>query len=492
MHLISRSFILYILTFALSWGNFVSGQNQTPDISPIFPGDELPFRIRIELVKKDKQNFTLPNGLQSFVFGVQGDTILLMAGRTNGLHGFNDNPDNFPPRAQNRTIYVVDIKRKKIFSRSLVDAGSGLTQDQIDSLSVTSAQFYQKENTLYITGGYGFSDSNQQFITFDTLTAIDIPGLIHWVKHSDHHKKASDYIRQISDPIFKVTGGEMYQLTQEDPTLLIFGQDFEGPYQSTDFNQIYTLQVKRFNIHDDGKNLSIKILPATNPDENYRRRDLNIVPTLRPSSQGKGLNYELVAFSGVFTATDNPGAWTVPVTITANGMPSMLDPTYPKTFKQGMNNYASAYISLYSRKANTAYAILLGGITFEYFQDGVLQQDAELPFTNQVTTIKWDKHGNFKQYIMGAEYPIILSTQSNPGNRLLFGAGASFISASGLQKFQFSQEKIFKFDRIRKPLVLGYIIGGIQSTLMNTTTASDSAASPYIFKVILEPVKQKN
>src|SRR5438105_2027844 len=133
MCLLLRSFTIYALVLVLSWITFVSAQNQTPDVSPIFPGDKLPFRVRIELVKKGKQNFILPNGLQSFVFGVHGDKFLLLTGRTNGLHGFNDNPDNFPPQAQNQTVYVVDIKRKKIASRSLAIPESGLTQDQIDS-----------------------------------------------------------------------------------------------------------------------------------------------------------------------------------------------------------------------------------------------------------------------------------------------------------------------------------------------------------------------
>jgi hypothetical protein len=35
--------------------------------------------------------------------------------------------------------------------------------------------------------------------------------------------------------------------------------------------------------------------------------------------------------------------------------------------------------------------------------------------------------------------------------------------------------------------VVGFIVGGIQSTLPNTTAESDSAASPYIFTVTLVP-----
>jgi hypothetical protein len=184
MGLLLRPFTSYVLALAISWIASASGNNQTPDVSPIFPGTELPFRISIKLEKnQDDTPFLLPDGLQSYAFAILGSKWLFINGRTNGLHGFGDNPDNFPPRAQNRKVYVVDIKSKKIASRSLEIPESGLTQDQIDSLSVTASLFYQKGETLYIAGGYGFRNSDEQFVTFDTFTAIDVPGLIHWVTH---------------------------------------------------------------------------------------------------------------------------------------------------------------------------------------------------------------------------------------------------------------------------------------------------------------------
>lgn len=474
----------FVLVIALSLTSFILADNQTPDISPIFPGQDLPFRVRIKLLKEKKGNlFLLPNGLQSYNLGVYEGKWLLINGRTNGLHGFNDDSNNFPPQSQNRTLYVIDPEQRTVVFRSLVISESGLTQDQIDSLSVTSAQSYQSGRTLYITGGYGFRTSINDFTTFDILTAIDIPGLIHWVTHPGKKGTAAEHIRQITDPVFKVTGGKMFQLGKKNPTLLVFGQDFEGAYFSDESVQIYTKQVRRFKIRDDGSHLSVKILSSTPQDENFRRRDLNVVPIIRQHSHGN-FRYGLAALSGVFTLSG--GAWTVPVTITAHGEPSMADPANPTTFKQGMNNYDSAFLSLYSRKSKDMYTVILGGITFEYFQDGVLEQDPELPFTNQVAAIKLDKYGNFSQYIMEGEYPAIFSTQSNPGNRLLFGSDAVFIPANGLEKFQYKQA-IFKLDLMKGPLVIGYIVGGIQSTLMNTNTMSDSAASPYIFKVILEP-----
>jgi hypothetical protein len=47
---------------------------------------------------------------------------------------------------------------------------------------------------------------------------------------------------------------------------------------------------------------------------------------------------------------------------------------------------------------------------------------------------------------------------------------------------------VLKYDTLGSdPIVVGYIIGGIQSTLPNTNFSTDTAASPYIFKVTLVP-----
>lgn len=60
-----------------------------------------------------------------------------------------------------------------------------------------------------------------------------------------------------------------------------------------------------------------------------------------------------------------------------------------------------------------SYTVLLGGISFGDFQGGIFQTDAQLPFINQVTTIKRDRDGVFAQYLMDAEYPVIPSTGSH-------------------------------------------------------------------------------
>lgn len=452
-------------------------QNQTNTISPIYPSDSLPFQVSVETY------FSLPQGLHSYVFGVHEGKWLLLAGRTNGLHGFDNNVNNFPPNKQNTTVFVIDPETQEVWSKSLLDASSGLTQNQVDTLSVVSAQSYFVRNTLYVTGGYGVDTATGQMGTKAVLTAIDIPGLIHWVVNPHKEETAAQHIRQISHPWVQVTGGYMAQVNDHLLTLLIFGQNFDGLY-TVNSNGNYTQQVRPFRIIDNGKDLYIETAKAEAPNPNYRRRDLNVVPTISKDSKGR-YHESFVAFSGVFTIPG--GAWTVPVIIRPNGSTFMANPNDPSTFKQGMNNYTCPTIGLFSKKTRDMYVVILGGITFGFFQGGVFSTDDELPFTNQITTVKIDPQGSFTQFIMKNEYPLILSTFSNPGNQLLFGAGGQFFPVEGLPTYSNGVFRLEKLEKAKSPVLLGYIVGGIQSTLPNTNDRADSAASPYVFKVILTP-----
>lgn len=447
--------------------------NQTPDVSPVHSDHHLPFEIVIT-----KASWQLPEGWHSGVFATHHGKWLFFAGRTNGMHGFAPDDENFPVERQNTRVYVVDPKTQTVYRRSLKSKRSGLHRQQIDDLSVTSPQFYQKGETLYMTGGYGV-DKNGEFSTKPLLTAVDIPGLIHWVVNPDERETAAQHIRQISDPIFQVTGGEMTQM-DDHSTLLVFGQNFTGFY-SNGGSGVYTEQVRRFRIHDDGKHLSVEIKDPKPliPDPNFRRRDLNVVPCIE-RKEGRSEPY-LTAFSGVFTP--QTGIWTVPVTISPTGHPSMENPEHEHTFKQAMNNYVSATAGLFSKEKNAMYTLLFGGITYGFFEDGHFETDQEFPFTNQVTAIKRNGKGHFKQYLLDGAFPVILSKGVNPGNQLLFGAGAQFVPAENLPSYD---NTVIKFDRLNELVFLGYILGGIQSTLPNTNSIFDSTASPYIFKVWLE------
>jgi hypothetical protein len=468
---------LIVLLIAIS-AKGLCGPNQTDDLSPILAPDSLPFQVSIVL-----SDFQLPSdnldsvGLQAFCYATYKGKWLLLTGRTNGLHGFANVGNNFPPQFQNPIVYVVDPNSQSVTSKSLLDSSSNLNQSQIDTLTVTAAQFFQVENTLYIVGGYGIDTPTGQMTTKSTLTAIDVPSLISWVESGK--KSAAQCIRQTSHPLLQVTGGGLRQADPHHPFLLIFGQNFAGLYTDGS-NGNYTQQVRAFNIIDNGKKLYVQPAKQPTPNPNYRRRDLNVVPIMQ--KVGRALHPAYVALSGVFTV--DGGIWTVPVLINADGSSSMSDPSNPNTFKQGMNSYYCARAGLFSKRTNDMYILLFGGISYLSVQGGNIVPDAEIPFINSVTTVRIDSKGNFQQYLMENQYPVILSDFTNPGNVLLFGAEASFIPVNNLPTFS---NGVFSLDAIgSSPVLLGYIVGGIQSTLPNTNTTADSAASPYIFSVIIQ------
>lgn len=465
--------VFVVNSFCLLAQNLTS--NQTDDLSLVVQNSFSPFQIKIE-----RADFVLPNGLQAYARGVYKGKWLLLAGRTNGMHTFNPNNNNFPPSAQNTKVYVVDPSTGKVHSRSLKDPSSGLTQQQIDSLSVTSPQDYFKGRTLYMTGGYGVDTATGQFSTKDLLTAIDIPGLMSWVISPFPGQTAAQYIRQISSPIFQVTGGEMFQIGKH-PTLLIFGQNFSGFYHS-DSNGEYVKQVRRFHIHDNGSDLSVKIITSKPCTQHaaYRRRDLNVVPVIK--HRNGHYKPSFIVYGGVFTP--DTGVWTVPVEISRRGNPKMANPYHDTTFKQAMNHYDCASFGIFSKSAKAMHTTLCGGISYGFIENGQFQVDSEIPFINQVTTITVDKFGHYAQYLTGS-FPTIKSVNTNPGNTLLFGAGARFFLAESVPAFK---NGVIDLDAMGSAqFVIGYIVGGIQSTVPNTETAADSAASPYIFKVTIIP-----
>lgn len=438
--------------------------NQTSTLSPVFPENALPFTLEIE-----QAAFSLPAGIQAYASAIYEDQWVLLAGRSNGLHGFDNVGNNFPPTDQNRTVYVVDPETGETWFRSLDD--SGLTITQVDNLSATATQSFQKGKYLYLVGGYGINRLTNEMETKSTLTTINLSYLIDWVKGKK--EDLSKAIKQVSDPLLQVTGGFLYQLNDHEPFLLMLGQNFIGLYRDGS-NGIYTEQIRPFWVNE--KKLSI--LPdrsqKTLPD--YRRRDLNIAPVILNDK------FAYIAFAGVFTL--DTGVWTVPITIKPDGSSYEPDPNDPSTFKQAMNHYNCATFGLYSGKTKDMYVVFPGGISFGYFSGGEFTTDPEFPFINQVTTIKIDKKNRFTQYLMNGEYPFIASTGTNPGNQLLFGAEAVFFQKKGVELYS---NEVIRLDKLKKPTVIGYIAGGIMSTLPNTNTRADSTASPYVFKVTLIP-----
>jgi hypothetical protein len=456
--------------------------NQTATLTPILLNTRLPYKITPE--PYDFGTAELPT-LHSFAAGKHEGKWVLLAGRTNGLHGFETTgPNGFLPESQNREVWVVDPVKRQSWHRSLEGAAGGLTAAELNSLTPSNNQFYQRGEALYMTGGYGVQgilpDGTPINGTFDRLSAIDLDGIVNWVMTGDG--AAKDHIRQLSNPAFRVTGGAMYEMGGR--THIVFGQDFSGNYNPNK-NGTYTNQVRSFEIVDDGTTLSVANMTSSATDPNFRRRDLNVAPVIRSAADGQ-LDEGLVVLSGVFTPTF--GAWTVPVEIDSAGHPTMNDPNDPGTFKQGFNGYHSAKVGLFSEASGEMHEVLFGGISVQYLNTPSMQieTDDALPFVNDITTIVIDAAGNYRQHWLG-EFPVMNDLE---GNRIRFGTNAEFFPADGIKTYE---NGVIQLGALTQPTVLGYIFGGVIANGPHTRSGSPpatSSASNIIFTVLYTPVPE--
>jgi hypothetical protein len=294
---------------------------------------------------------------------------------------------------------------------------------------------------------------------------------------------------------------------------LVFGQNFQGPYTGSS-NGSYTSQVRSFTVDytpgGEGSDPALSYTPvSTSPvpgdDTLFRRRDLNVVASIRRDPADPAAVQEgMIAYAGVFTGTAiatgtgvvssvGNGVWTLPVEISATGTPTMIGTTSTASgFVQPMNQYSSANVSVYSGSTGDFTTFMFGGITANTYdpQSGALTYQAEYPFTNQITAVTRDLAGGYSQQYAG-EYPF---TPIVSGTRTfsLYGAEAKFFASPGLPASALFQNGVFNLDELLAlgSGTIGYIFGGIVSSVPNTSSRLDSTASPEIFSVIITPVPE--
>jgi hypothetical protein len=157
-----------------------------------------PFNYSVEL-----NAVVVPNlpGLHSYAFGQHDGKWLIIGGRKDGMHARQ--PFNTFPQTQNNTdIYVIDINAQQFWSASLNSLPTGI-KEQLQS---TNMNFHQDNDTLYIIGGYAFSTTADQHITFPNLTSIQVNSVINAIINGD---SITPFFKQINDPVFAITGGQL-------------------------------------------------------------------------------------------------------------------------------------------------------------------------------------------------------------------------------------------------------------------------------------------
>ena len=92
------------------------------------------------------------SGLQSYAWAKSGNKILLVGGRTDGLHRRQPFA-SFNKKYNNTDLIVLDVKTEKVWKKS-VTAFPPLLAEQLQS---TNMEFYQQQNDLIVVGGYGYS-----------------------------------------------------------------------------------------------------------------------------------------------------------------------------------------------------------------------------------------------------------------------------------------------------------------------------------------------
>ncbi len=433
-------------------------------------------------------------GLHSYAHGharVDGEKWVFMTGRRNGLHGFigffeneTNLEDNFPIDGAADRIWVVDIEKRQSWSCGLEGLPTGIAEQ----LRSTNTQFLQVDDKLYIVGGYGHSesaDTSGKMTTFDAMTVVDVPGLIGAVLAGE---STADHFRQIRDPGLKVTGGGLERLG--DSFHLMFGNSFDGLYSpsstapGTIFQQEYTEAVRVFEVREDPLRIvdlrSYPEHPPADPTRPFHRRDGGIGPAISPEGRPR-----IGIYGGVF----RPGLFEVyfePIYIDRiEG--GQLTPGIDKGFTQLLNQYECPLLPIYYARTGDMFTTFFGGMssfwydqaTGELVKDAVGIVDGEfidgVPFVDDIYTLLHRRDRSSSGYILPINMPGYL------------GAVGHLLLDPAVPRHE---NGVIRLEALEGPTVVGYIFGGIGSTIPYGTDAKRGGrtwASDLFIEVVVTP-----
>lgn len=397
-------------------------------------------------------------GVQSFAFGQSEGKWLVLGGRLDGLHRRQPFA-SFDIAGHNTDLIVIDPKEKKHWRVS----NNVLPVPIREQLSATNLEFHQQGDMLYVVGGYGFSSTSNDHITYPYLCAIDVKKTIQAIVNGED---LTPYFRQIKDEKMAVTGGYLHKVY--DTYYLVGGQKFTGRYNpmgpdhGPGFQQDYTNAIRKFIIEDDGTVLGIIHVEEIYDEDHLHRRDYNVVEQIMPDGQ-----FGLTAFSGVFQK-DADLPFLNCVNIDSTGYAVQPD------FNQYYNHYHCAYMPLYSHKTNEMSTLFFGGIAQYYDDNGTLTRDDNVPFVNTIARVTRTQDGQMAEYKLKTDMPGLL------------GAGSEFIREESVPVFE---NGVLNLDLLVEDTThVGYIYGGISSSAPNIffiNTGTESSASSTLFKVYL-------
>lgn len=374
--------------------------------------------------------------IHSGAFAVHNGKWIFLGGRIDGLHIMQAN-QAFPTFGRNDSVFIVDPVTDTYQAASIAQ----LPFITYEALGSANMQSYQNENHLYMIGGYGKSDSTGVYTTFPSLISIDLDCLISNVSSGS---SVNSCFRQLLDTNLAVSGGELEKI--DSTYYLVFGHYFHGSYAETPqispFIQRYTHEIRKFNINDDGVNLSVSNYSAIQDTNIFHRRDYNLVPQIYPSGE-----FGMTAFGGVFQKNANQPFLT-PIDITSSNV------VHQSSFNENLNQYTTATLPVYDSINNYMHTLFFGGMSL-YTLDtstSTLVQDTLVPFVQSISKVTRDNTGGLTEYKMA---------ESMPG---YLGSNSFFIPDSSVR---FLEGGILDLNSVSGNQRVGFIIGGIQSDAPN-------------------------
>jgi hypothetical protein len=392
------------------------------------------FHYTVGIVPKQIPN--LP-GIHSYAFGQHEGKWLVIGGRLDGIHARQ--PFNAFPQSQNNTdVYVIDPVANQFWTASVTSLPTSI-EEQLQS---TNTNFFQFGDTLAIVGGYGFSVTANDHITYPNLTTLIVSDVVNHVMNST--SIANDF-KQISDPVFAVTGGQLAMLN--DVFYLVGGHQFDGRYNpmgNATYTQAYTNEIRRFRIQNTGTALTFSDYSVMNDPVHLHRRDYNLMPQIFPNGEEGFL-----MSAGVFqVGIDLPFLYPIDV----------MDSSYtPQTaFNQYLSQYHSATAALYDATTQQNHSLYFGGMSQYSYSNGMLVQDNQVPFVKTISRLSRYADNSLHEFQLATEMPGLL------------GASAEFILAEGIPHA--SNELILMDQLAGDSILIGYIYGGIKSSAANPFT----------------------
>jgi hypothetical protein len=398
-------------------------------------------------------------GVQSYTYGKTSDgKWIILGGRIDGLHQRQPFAA-FQEQDNNKQIFVIDPVAEQVWNADMSVLPAGI----FEQLQSTNQNFHQVDTMLYVVGGYGDSPTAGGFITYPNLTAISVDEVANAVINGT---SIIPYFRQITDTNLKITGGQMGYL--DGTFYLVGGHLFDGAYNpmgpdhGPGFVQVYSNDIRTFDIDDDGVNLSISNYAAQHDTVNLHRRDYNMAPQIFPDG-----SIGFTAFSGVFDYNDMPYLNTVDVT--SSGY------TVNNNFNQYLSQYHSAKLPIFDNNANAMHTVFFGGLS-QYTLDnqGNLVEDVDVPFVKTISKVTRLSDGSMQEVDLNyVEMPTLV------------GPGAEYIPVD----MYYDTNDILDINSVPQTKTLvGYVYGGIESSAENIFFVNDgtqSAASNVIFKVYI-------